>query len=122
MSTKVLLVDDEEGFVEVLALRLRARGIAASTATTVKEALRKVEQESYDVVVLDLMMPEMDGLKLLSILKMKNPDLPVIVFTADFAPERLKEAMELGALDVIPKPTDLRILTRTIEDAITSKV
>ena len=52
---------------------------------------------------------------------MKNPDLLVIVFTADFAPERLKEAVELGALDVIPKPTDLRILTRTIEEAMTSK-
>jgi len=119
--TKVLLVDDEAIFVEVLALRLRARGIAASTATTAKEALRKVEEESYDVVVLDLMMPDMDGLKVLNILKTTNPNLPVIVFTADFAPERLKEAVELGALDVIPKPTDLRILTRTIEKAMTSK-
>lgn len=121
MGTKVLLVDDEEGFVEVLALRLRARGIVASTATTVKEALRKVAEESYEVVVLDLMMPDMDGLKVLNILKMTNPNLPVIVFTGDFAPERLQEAMELGALDVIPKPTDLRILTRTIEEAIRSE-
>ncbi len=117
MSIRVLLIDDEELFVEVLALRLQARGMTVSTATSVKEAFKKVEEESYDVIVLDLLMPEMDGLEVLNILKMRKPEVPVIVFTADFAPERLKEAMQLGALDVIPKPTDLRILTKTIEDA-----
>jgi DNA-binding response OmpR family regulator len=85
MSTKVLLVDDEELFVEVLAVRLRARGMAVATATSVKKAFQKMKDGDFDVVVLDLMMPEMDGLKGLTLLKMRDPDLPVIVFTADFA-------------------------------------
>ena len=118
MSIRVLLVDDSELFIEVLAIRLQTRGMTVSKVTSVKEIFQKVEQEFYDVIVLDLIMPEMDGLEVLSILKTRKPELPVLVYTADVAPERLKTAMELGALDVIPKPTDLRILTRSIEDAV----
>ena len=117
MSIRVLLVDDSELFIEVLAIRLRTRGMTVSKVTSVKEIFQKVEEEFYDVIVLDLIMPEMDGLEVLSILKIRKPELPVLVYTADVAPERLTKAMELGALDVIPKPTDLRILTRKIEDA-----
>ena len=117
MSIRVLLVDDSELFIEVLAIRLQTRGMTVSKVTSVKEIFQKVEEEFYDVIVLDLIMPEMDGLEVLSILKTRKPELPVLVYTADVEPERLKKAMELGALDVIPKPTDLRILTRRIEDA-----
>jgi DNA-binding NtrC family response regulator len=117
MSIRVLLVDDSELFIEVLVIRLRNRGMTVSTVTSVKEFFHKLGEETFDVIVLDLIMPEMDGLEVLSILKIGKSKLPVLVYTADAASDRLKKAMDLGALDVIPKPTDLRILKRKIEVA-----
>ncbi|UCF83160.1 MAG: response regulator [Desulfobacteraceae bacterium] len=117
MSEKVLLVDDEQDFLETLAERMRVRGMEVSTTTSPWDALEKTDKKSYDAVVLDLTMPEMDGLEALKAIKKKNPDLHVIVLTGHSDVNMSIEAMKLGALDCIEKPPDLEALTRKIKNA-----
>ena len=73
MAESVLIVDDEIELLEIMAERLRLRGMKVSTTTSAIDALKMVESESYDAVVLDLMMPEMDGIKAFKALKQINP-------------------------------------------------
>lgn len=122
MSEKVLLVDDEHDFVETLAERMRARGMEVSATTSPIEALKKTETENYDAIILDLMMPEMDGLEALRILKEKNPDLQVILLTGQATVEKGVEAMKLGAADLMEKPADLKALTEKIRKARARKM
>ncbi len=122
MSEKVLLVDDEKDFIETLAERMKTRGMDVSTTTSAKEALEMVDNQNYDAIVLDLMMPEMDGLEALSILKEKNPDLQIILLTGQATVEKGIEAMKLGAMDFIEKPADLETLTAKIKKARAKKI
>ncbi|OQX22563.1 MAG: two-component system response regulator [Desulfobacteraceae bacterium IS3] len=122
MSEKVLLVDDEHDFVETLAERMRSRGMEVSATTSPIDALKKTETENYDAIILDLMMPEMDGLETLRILKEKNPDLQVILLTGQATVEKGVEAMKLGAMDLMEKPADLKALTEKIRKAQARKM
>ena len=117
MSAKVLLVDDEEDFLDIMAERMGARGMDVSTATTAEDALNMVQTESYDAVIIDFLMPEMDGFSALKMFKASRPDLSVILLTANVTQEQRNEAIKLGALDVIEKPADLNLLTQKIEEA-----
>jgi DNA-binding NtrC family response regulator len=122
MSEKVLLVDDEVDFLDTLSERMRTRGMEVSTSSSGSEALKKVEQESYDVIILDLMMPGVDGLEALKILKEKKPELQVILLTGHASVEKGIEAMKLGAMDFLEKPADLSQLTEKIKKAQAKKM
>jgi DNA-binding NtrC family response regulator len=117
MSAKVLLVDDEKDFLDIMVERMEARGMDVSTASSAEDALKMVQTESYDAVIIDFLMPEMDGFSALKMFKELRPDLSVILLTANVTEEKRIEAIELGALDVIEKPADLNLLTQKIEDA-----
>jgi DNA-binding response OmpR family regulator len=117
MSTRVLLVDDEKDFLDIMAERMRARGMEVSTATSAEDALKMVLKESYDAVIMDLMMPEMDGFQALKLFKETRPDISIILLTANVPEEKCIEAIKLGAMDVIEKPADLNLLTQKIEEA-----
>ena len=117
MSAKVLLVDDEKDFLDIMTERMAARGIDVSTAGSAEEALKMVESESYDAVIMDLMMPEMDGFKALKLFKNSRPDISIILLTANVPEEKCIEAIKLGAMNVIEKPADLNLLTQKIKDA-----
>jgi DNA-binding response OmpR family regulator len=117
MSTKVLIVDDEKDFLDIMAERMGARGMEVSTATSAEDALKMVLKESYDAVIMDLMMPEMDGFKALKLFKETRSDMSIILLTANVPEEKCIEAIKLGAMDVIEKPADLNLLTQKIEEA-----
>ena len=117
MPTKVLIVDDEKDFLDIMAERMGARGVQVSTTTSAENALKMVLKETYDVVIMDLMMPEMDGFKALKLFKETRPDLPIILLTANVPEEKCIEAIKLGAMDVIEKPADLNLLTQKIKEA-----
>ncbi len=117
MPAKVLIVDDEKDFLDIMAERMGARGVEVSTTTSAENALKMVLKESYDAVIMDLMMPEMDGFKALKLFKETRPDLPIILLTANVPEEKCLEAIKLGAMDVIEKPADLNLLTQKIEEA-----
>lgn len=114
---KVLIVDDEEDFLDIMTQRLRVRGIDVTGTTSAENALTMIDKESYDVLIIDCMMPGMDGFKTLKVLKDHKSDVQVILHTAYIPEEKIAEALKLGALDVIEKPADLALLTRMIFDA-----
>jgi DNA-binding NtrC family response regulator len=122
MPAKVLIVDDEKDFLVIMAERLGARDMVVSTATSAEEALKMVLKESYDVVIMDFMMPEMDGFTALKLFKETRPDLPIILQTANVPEEKCIEAIKLGAMDVIEKPADLNLLTQKIQEAKALKI
>jgi len=117
MSTKVLIVDDEKDFLDIMAERMGARGMDVSTATSAEVALEMVRTEPYDAVIMDFMMPEMDGFTALRLFKEARPEVPIILLTANVPEEKCIEAIKLGAMDIIEKPADLRLLTQKIEEA-----
>ena len=112
-----MLVDDDVEFLDTLSERMRTRGMEVSTSSSGVEALKKVEREAYDVIILDLMMPGVDGLETLEVLKAKRPELQVILLTGHATVEKGIEAMKLGALDFLEKPVDLSLLTEKIKKA-----
>ena len=122
MTEKVLIVDDEQDFLDALSERMRARDMEVTTSTSATDALKKAEKGSYDAIVLDLMMPEMDGLEALQEIKKNNPDLQVILLTGHATVEKGIEAMKLGATDFLEKPADLKTLTEKIKNAHARKM
>jgi DNA-binding NtrC family response regulator len=122
MTEKILLIDDEQDFLTVMSERMEARNMMVSTASSAKEGLEKVATGNFDAVILDLMMPEIDGIETLKLLKEKNPDLAVILLTGHATIKQGIEAMRLGALDLLEKPADMNVLTEKIHAAQTQKM
>ena len=122
MSEKVLLVDDEPDFLEVMAERMEARGMNVVTATSADEALKRLAAETFDAVVLDFMMPGMDGIETLKKLKDDKPELHIILLTGYATVEKSVEAMKLGAMDFMEKPADIDKLTAKIKEAQAEKM
>jgi len=122
MSGKILLVDDEKDFLDVMSERIEARGMEVSKADSAVNALEQVESGGFDAIILDLMMPGMDGLEALKAIKQKNPDIEVILLTGHATVEKGIEAMKLGAMDFVEKPADLDKLTDIIKKAQAQKM
>ena len=122
MKPRVLLVDDEKDFLDIMAERLEARGMDVSTTGSAEDAVKMVQRGSYDTIIMDLMMPAMDGFKALKLLKNLQPEVQIILLTGDVSHEKCTEAIKLGALDVVEKPADLNLLTQKIKDAKASKM
>jgi DNA-binding NtrC family response regulator len=117
MAEKILLVDDEQDFLEALSQRISLRGLDVASTTSAKEAITKVAAESYDAIILDLQMPEMDGLEVLKAIKELKPETQIIVLTGHATVKKAIEAMKLGALDLIEKPVDLDTILKKIKKA-----
>jgi DNA-binding NtrC family response regulator len=116
-SDRVLLVDDEESFVETLAKRLNARGLSVETSSSGEDAVARAERRAFDVIVLDLAMPGMDGIETLKRLRKADPDLQIILLTGHGSIEKAVEATKLGAMDFLQKPTSLSDLLELIREA-----
>ena len=122
LNTRVLLVDDEEDFLSVLSQRLEARDLKVEKATRGEDAVELVDQKEFDVRLLDLAMPGMDGLETLQKIKEGHPDAEIIMLTGHGTVESGVEAMKLGAEDFIEKPVDIRNLMEKIKDAKEKRV
>jgi DNA-binding NtrC family response regulator len=121
-TTTVLLVDDEEEFVEALAERLQVRGLSVVTASNGAAALECAKERVFDAVLLDMAMPGLDGIQTLKGLLAINPDLQVILLTGRATLQQGVEAMKLGALDLLEKPADITALVSRIEDAAMRRI
>ena len=119
MPEKVLIVDDEKDYLEIMVERMRNQGLDVLTTTSAEEALRMVEKEAFDVVIMDFMMPAMDGFTALKLLKEKKPEVQIILLTGNVPEQKRIEAKKLGALDVLEKPADLKVLLKKIRQAKT---
>ncbi len=101
---RVLVVDDERSIRNVIKIHFRRQGIYCDTAASMYEALRKLEEEPFDLFILDLKLPDGDGIQILREAKKRYPGSVVLMITAYGTIERAVEAMKLGAFDFITKP------------------
>ena len=121
MKIRVLLVDDEEEFVETLAQRLEVRDFDVATALNGADALERLEEREIDVVVLDLQMPGVDGIQVLRKIKERKPLIEVIMLTGHATVETAIEGMKLGAFDFLIKPAETEELLEKIARAFSRK-
>lgn len=119
---KVLIADDEVEFASTIVARLKLRNFNAAMANSGRDALAAIEKETPDVLLLDLKMPDLDGLEVLAGLQTGYPGLAVIILTGHGSFEAGRKGMELGAFDYIMKPVNFNLLIAKIEEAHRVKV
>jgi DNA-binding response OmpR family regulator len=112
---RLLLVDDEEGYVDVLAKRMSKRNIAVTSANSGTQAIQTLRGDSFDAAVLDLKMEDMDGIEVLKIFKIMDPGMPVIMLTGHGSETAAREGLEYGAVDYLTKPCSLTELVEKIK-------
>ena len=117
IPTRVLLVDDEKDFVEMLGLRLADAGEVVTSAYSGQECLKILEKKEIDVVILDILMPVMDGIATLKEIKKRFPLVEVIMLTGHGTTESAVQGMKLGAFDYLLKPAHFGELTAKLEAA-----
>jgi DNA-binding NtrC family response regulator len=120
-TLRVLIVDDEDDFRETIVKRLNARKILAEGAASGVKALQFLENKDYDVIVLDVKMPDMDGIETLRHIKKLKPEIEVIMLTGHASVEFGLKGMQLGAFDYVMKPAPLNELLDTIGQAYNKK-
>lgn len=116
-TARVLLVDDEEDFLQALSERLKIRGLRVKTAPSGKDALRKANQQEFDAVVVDLSMPDMDGIETLTAIKAEHPDVEIIMLTGHGSLKTGVKAIQEGAIDFLEKPVEINKLLEKIGEA-----
>lgn len=118
MSERILVVDDEKIILELTSMILRSKGYEVFTAESGKEGIEQVQRESPAVVLLDYMMPAMDGMTALRRIRAEFPDSYVIMFTGKGSEEIAVELMKAGASDYILKPFNNQDLIDRIENVL----
>ncbi len=122
MSEKVLLIDDEKEFLDIMSQRMETRGMSVTTATSGDDALELARKKNFDAIVVDLQMPGMDGIEALKEFKQITPDIQVILLTGNATLQKGIEAMKEGAMDLLEKPADLDLLREKIQKAKARKM
>jgi len=115
---KILIIEDDESTRKTLSLVLGKKGYATEAACTGQEALEKAKKQSFNVTLLDLKLPDMEGLELVAPLKELHPDLAVIVITGYASLETALQALKQGAADYITKPLDMGGVLAAIGEAL----
>ncbi len=119
---KVLFVDDETGFLDIITKRMTKRGIVAAGISSGEDAIALMEQQPFDVVVLDVRMPgSRSGIEILKEVKTRWPLIEVIMLTGHALLEVARKGMEYGAFDYLMKPADFDELFYKISDACQKK-
>lgn len=120
-APRILMVDDEERFRLTLAKLLKVKGLDVTTLGSGPEALEALKQEHYDVIVLDVRMPGMDGIETLAEIKKLNPSIEVIILTGHASVDAAVDIMKLGGYDYLLKPCSVDELMDKIESAFERK-
>ncbi|HEY5786236.1 MAG TPA: response regulator transcription factor [Microlunatus sp.] len=117
--TRILVVDDDPSLVRTLQINLRARGYGVRIARDGRTALQVAEEESPDLLVLDLGLPDLDGIKVLHQLSLRTfTAVPVVVLSARHSSDDKVEALDLGANDDVTKPFGVEELMARIRAAL----
>lgn len=124
MPSKVLIIDDETDVLVLLGMRLRQQGYETLTASCGEDGLQVIKEQRVDVILLDIMMPGIDGYEVLKQLKADpaTKNIPVIMVSAKKQAEDIQKAKTLGAADYVGKPIDFQRLLNIIREAVSSKI
>jgi two-component system, OmpR family, alkaline phosphatase synthesis response regulator PhoP len=120
---KLLLVDDEPDLVQMVSLRLKAAGYEVTTALDGQQALDKVKESRPDLMILDLMLPKLDGYKVCRLLKFdeRTKEIPILIFTARAQEQDVKLATECGADAYLTKPFEAKTLLGKLQELLAAK-
>ena len=114
---KILLVDDNEAFLDSAMDVLEMEGFDVTTASSGEEGVRKVRSGSFDVVLMDIKMPGLNGVEAFIEMKKHHPNIRVIICTAYMIDDLIRQARREGAFAVLNKPFEIDLLLKTIEAA-----
>jgi len=114
---KILLVDDEKDFVQTLSERLRTRNLESSVVYDGEQALEFVKKDAPDVMVLDLMMPGINGIEVLRKVKSEHPNVEIIILTGHGSKQEEETAEDYGAFAYLRKPVNIDLLARVMNEA-----
>ncbi len=120
-SIRILIVDDEAGMCDFLAYYLSSQGFQVATARNGDDALVLLQKEPFQVVLADVMMPTIDGLEMLRLIKGALPDTVVIMMTAYASLDKAMKAITYGAADLLVKPFELPVLLATIKRGLAGR-
>jgi signal transduction histidine kinase len=120
METKgcILVIDDEQGIQRGCRRALEPQGFSVDVAATFQEGLRKIREGTFDLVLLDVMLPDGKGIDLLAPIREKDPDLVCVIVTGYATVELATEAIKRGAYDFISKPFNADVLLMTVEQGL----
>jgi len=118
---KVLVVDDEKDFLEMTIKRMQKKNIRCEGVESGEEAIEKIKGGKFDVVLLDVKMPGMDGVETLREIKQIKPLTEVVMLTGHASVESGIDGMKLGAFDYLMKPIELDLLLEKLSDAYEKK-
>ncbi len=120
MAKRILIVDDEVQLVEMVKMRLEAAGYEVISAYDGQDGFDKAKKNKPDLIILDLMLPKMDGYKICGLLKndARYSKIPIIMFTARVQEEDVRLGKDLGAEEYVTKPFDPKILLAKIKELI----
>ncbi len=117
-EAKILVVDDDELIADLLAEWLKKKGHRVHAAYGGRQGLEAFEKGKYDLVITDLMMPEMDGIALIEAVKKRDPRMAVLMLSGLGTIEKAVEAIKKGAYDFVTKPVDFQVFQETIDRAL----
>lgn len=121
-NIKLLIVDDEVKFLDSIAQRLELRGFDVTKAKSGLEAIEAAKTGKFDLALLDLKMPGMDGMQVLEILKKEHKYLEVIILTGHGSVDSAVECTKLGAFSYLPKPYELDMLLDKLKEAFEERL
>lgn len=119
---KLLIVDDEVKFLDSIAKRLEMRGLEVTKASNGQQAVEAARKQKFDLALLDLKMPGMDGKQVLEILKKEHKYIEVIILTGHGSLESAVECTKLGAYGYLPKPYELENLLEILKEAYEARL
>ncbi len=114
MTDQVLLVDDDEDLMEIVSERLKNRGMNVDMVGSAEKALQCMTNKHYDAIILDFMMPGMDGFENIRSIRNQQPDIRILLVTGQMLADEGSEAIRMGADVVLEKPADLEVLVKSI--------
>lgn len=112
---RILLIDDDKTFTSTFAEILTGEGYATDVASSSSEALSLLEDEFYGLIIIDIGLPDMDGLELITKINKTDPDMRKIILTGNPSMDNVKLALKRGAHDYLTKPVTLQELKETIQ-------
>jgi DNA-binding NtrC family response regulator len=119
---RLLVADDEESFLKSVAKRLELQGLEVVTATNGKAAIKSAKREKFDVALVDLRMPDLDGAEVLRVLKKRHRFLEVVILTGHASIDSAVECTKLGAFDYLEKPYEFEALLDVIRRAYEARL
>lgn len=117
-SARILIVDDDPAHRSMLRTLIKAWGAKVDEATDGSEAITLCHERPYDIILMDVLMPEIDGISALQAIKSYNPSIPILIMTAYSKVESAVEALKSGAYDYLSKPLDFDVLKLTLSRAL----